>query len=483
MAAWDYDAVILGAGAAGLMAAIHAAERGRRVLLLEKGKKAGVKILMSGGTRCNITHDCDNRGIIAAFGPNGKFLHSALANFGVRETIDFFEAEGVATKIEETGKIFPVSNRAVDVLNALLRRLARTSATLALEEPAREIHPISQPWGQASSLSESLEEPAQEIHPISQPWRQASSLSESLEKPAREIHPISQPWGQASSLSESLEEPAREIQPLVADGFRIVTPKRSITAERVLVTTGGKSFPGCGTTGDGYAFATQFGHTIVPTKPALVPLTVQAEWVAELRGITLPDIGLKVFDESKLLSARRGSMLFAHFGLTGPAPLDVSRAVSSHSTPSKLILEIDLLPEVGEPAFDEFLRVETAASGKKLLAGILAEKLTRRVSDQLLAIAGLPLDRTAAALSKVDRQKLTAAGKRLRVPLRGTLGFEKAEVTSGGVTLDEVDSRTMQSKRTPGLYFAGEVLDLDGWIGGYNFQSAWSTGWLAGKNL
>src|SRR5580700_11343335 len=136
---FDWDAVIVGAGAAGLLAAIRAAERGRRVLLLEKGKKPGVKILISGGTRCNITHDCDARGIVAAFGPNGKFLHSALAALGPRETVALFESEGVATKIEETGKVFPVSNRAVDVLDALLRRLARSGATLSLNEPAREI--------------------------------------------------------------------------------------------------------------------------------------------------------------------------------------------------------------------------------------------------------------------------------------------------------------------------------------------------------
>src|SRR6059058_2514865 len=145
MTVFDYDAIIAGAGAAGLMAAIHAAERGRRVLLLEKGKKPGVKILMSGGTRCNITHDCDARGIVAAFGPNGKFLHSALASLGPRETVAFFESEGVATKIEETGKIFPVSNRAVDVLDALMSRLRRSSATLSLNESAKEI--LTKPGG------------------------------------------------------------------------------------------------------------------------------------------------------------------------------------------------------------------------------------------------------------------------------------------------------------------------------------------------
>jgi predicted Rossmann fold flavoprotein len=409
---FDYDAIIAGAGAAGLMAAIHAAERGRRVLLLEKGKKPGVKILMSGGTRCNITHDCDARGIVEAFGVNGKFLHSALAYLGPRETVAFFNGEGVATKVEETGKIFPVSDRALDVLDALLKRLARSGATLAITEPLKDV----------------------------------------------ELHPEGE--------------------------FRVYTSSRTLTAAHVLITTGGKSYPGCGTTGDGYAIAQKFGHTVVPTRPALVPLTVQPEWIGELRGITIPDVVLRVFPpEGKPLAQRRGSMLFAHFGLSGPAPLDVSRAVSGHPAPATLTLEADFLPNEPEAAFTDFLQTETLASGKKQLAVVLAEKLPRRLADQLLVLCGMPADRKAAALAKADRAKLVAAVKRLRLPLRGTLGFEKAEVTAGGVSLNEVDSRTLRSKLQPGLYFAGEVLDLDGWIGGYNFQSAWSTGWLAGREL
>lgn len=412
MAVFDYDAIICGAGAAGLMAAIHAAERGRRVLLLEKGKKPGVKVLMSGGTRCNITHDCDARGIVEAFGPNGKFLHSALAHLGPRETVQFFNSEGVATKIEETGKIFPVSDRALDVLDALLKRLARSGATLALNEPVKDIEKGTE------------------------------------------------------------------------GGFRVYTPSRTLACEHVLITTGGKSYPGCGTTGDGYALARKFGHTIVGTRPALVPLTVQPEWVGELRGITLPDVSLRVLPpDGKPLAQRRGSMLFAHFGLSGPAPLDVSRAVSGHPEPRALTLEADFLPNEPEAAFDEFLRTESLSSGKKQLAVVLSEKLPRRLADQLLVLCEMPADRKAAALSKADRAKLVASVKRLRLPLKGTLGFEKAEVTAGGVSLGEIDSRTMQSKLQPGLYFAGEVLDLDGWIGGYNFQSAWSTGWLAGREL
>jgi predicted Rossmann fold flavoprotein len=316
----------------------------------------------------------------------------------------------VATKVEETGKIFPVSDRAVDVLDALVKRLRRTGAELALAEPMTGITSIP-------------------------------------------------------------------------GGFSVTTPIRSITCEKVVVTTGGKSYPGCGTTGDGYAFATQFGHTIVPPRPALVPLRVNAPWVADLRGVTLPGVGLKVKGGGKVLAARAGSMLFAHFGLTGPAPLDVSRAVSGHPNPTSLTLELDFLPGESEQSIDEFLRVESVASAKQLLAGVLSRKLTRRLCDQLLLLCGLPVDRTAAALSKADRQKLAAAVKRLAVPLAGTLGFEKAEVTAGGVALGEVDSRTMESKKRPGLHLAGEVLDLDGWIGGYNFQAAWSTGWLAGEHV
>src|SRR5262249_50356641 len=157
------------------------------------------------------------------------------------------------------------------------------------------------------------------------------------------------------------------------------------TAEKVLITTGGRSYPGCGTTGDGYAIAAAFGHTIVPQRPALVPLTVQPAWIGELRGITIPDVNLKVLaSDGKALTARRGSMLFAHFGLSGPAPLDVSRAVSGHPEPTTLTLEVDLLPSEPEQQFDEFLRVETAAHGKQLLAVVLADKLPRRVADQLL---------------------------------------------------------------------------------------------------
>jgi predicted Rossmann fold flavoprotein len=404
------DVVVIGAGAAGLLAAIAAAERGRQTLLLEKNRKPGVKILMSGGTRCNLTHATDNRGIIEAFGPPGRFLHSALAALSVQDTIDLFEAEGVATKVEETGKVFPVSNRAADVLAALLRRLGRSGATLALNSPVLDLQQTE-------------------------------------------------------------------------NGTSVTTPSRVIAASRVILTSGGQSYPGSGTTGDGYGFAARFGHTIVTPRPALAPLTVAEPWVAELRGVTIEDVMLRIVGNENLLASRRGSLLFAHFGLSGPVALDISRVVSGHPQPHTLKLEIDLLPAVPERALDGLLRAETGIAGKRQLAGILAARLPRRLCDTLLPLAGLPVDRKAAALSREERGRLGAVLKRLTIPITGTLGFKKAEVTAGGVDLDEVDSRTMQSKRLPALLIAGEVLDLDGPIGGYNFQAAFSTGWLAGSRV
>jgi predicted flavoprotein YhiN len=435
----NWDVIIIGAGAAGLMAAISAAERGKRTLVLEKNRKPGVKILMSGGTRCNITHATDNRGIVAAYGQPGKFLHSALAAFSVQDTLDFFHAEGVATKAEETGKIFPVSDKAMDVLAALLRRLERSGATFSLGEAVLNIMP-------------------------------SPTMSAAI-------------GGGMTPLTPSPPAPLPLSTGGEGRGLSVETTARTLNAHRIVLTTGGQSYPGSGTTGDGYRFVQQFGHRIVPPRPALVPLTTNVPWVADLRGITMPDVSVRILEQEKSLIQRRGSLLFAHFGLSGPVILDVSRVVSGHAKPHALTLELDPLPSINESDVSDWLRDESLASGKKQLAIVLAQRLPRRLCDVLLAQAGLALDRKAAALTKDERTRLVRGIKHLRIPLTGTLGFKKAEVTAGGIALDEVDSRTMQSKLVPGLYLAGEILDLDGPIGGYNFQAAWSTGWLAGRSV
>ncbi|MGF1579186.1 MAG: NAD(P)/FAD-dependent oxidoreductase [Gemmataceae bacterium] len=406
-----WDVVVIGAGAAGLMAALRAAERGKRTLLLEKNRKAGVKILMSGGTRCNVTHATDNTGIIEAYGgKQGRFLRAALANFTVQDTLDFFHGEGVATKVEETGKIFPVSNKAADVLNALLRRLERSRATLALEEPVGRFE-------------------------------------------QRESH------------------------------FVLNTQLRRVHADKVIVATGGQSYPGSGTTGDGYHFLEQFGHSLVEPRPALVPITVQEKWVGSLRGITLPETIVRLKEQDKRHDQRRGSLLFAHFGLSGPVILDISRHVSGHHNPETLHLLVDLLPHQDEHQLSQFLQNATTKTGKKQLGTVLGDHLPRRLCDEILVQAGLPTDRTCAGLRRIERSAILQNIKSLRLPVAGTLGFKKAEVTAGGIPLNEVNPKTTESRLVKNIYIVGEILDLDGPIGGYNFQAAWSTGWLAGSSV
>lgn len=410
----SFDVIVIGGGAAGLVAAAEAAGRGRRTLLLEKNRRPGVKILMSGGTRCNLTHATDKWGIIRAYGEQGDFLHSALAALSPADLVKLVEDEGVATKVEESGKIFPVSNRATDILDALLRRLNRSGADLSLAEPVLQLERFG-------------------------------------------------------------------------DGFQVVTGRRELTAPSVIVTVGGQSYPGSGTTGDGYAWAAALGHTIVPPRPALVPLTTAATWVHELSGVTIPDVSLRLKlraePKPKPLDERRGSLLFTHFGLSGPVVLDISRAVTALAEPPSADVICDFLPDTNAQQLDGELKQAFAADGKRPVAAIVSERLPRRLVDALIAQIKTPPALRGAECSKTVRAALVAALKSTVIPIAGTRGFAKAEVTAGGVALGEIDSRTMQSKLVSGLYFAGEILDLDGPIGGYNFQAAFSTGVLAGRSV
>ncbi|MAT70464.1 MAG: aminoacetone oxidase family FAD-binding enzyme [Planctomycetaceae bacterium] len=416
-----WDVIVVGAGAAGLVAATRAAERGRRTLLLEKNRKCGAKILMSGGTRCNLTHATDAAGIAAAFGRRqGAFLRSALAAFDPDAVVEMFHAAGVATKVEPGGKVFPASDSAVEVQRALLEMLRTSGAQLRRETPVTGIR---------------------------------------------------------------------------ADGgyWIVSTTGDDATAAAVIVTVGGQSYPGCGTTGDGYGWAKALGHKIIPPRPALAPLASSARWVAELRGVTVPDvqIELRPGDETAPVAAtkrqraertRRGSLLLTHFGLSGPAAMNASGVLTATPHAGAWQAICDFLPAISEEALAAELAAAARNSGRRQVLTWIAERLPRRLATELLAQAQIPPDRAFAELARRERTELVAAVKRTCIPISGSLGFKKAEVTAGGVDLAEVDSRTMQSKLAPGLFFAGEILDVDGPIGGYNFQAAFSTGRLAGES-
>lgn len=408
------------------MAAASAAARGQRVLLLEKNKKLGVKILMSGGTRCNITHNCDVNAIVTAFGRQGKFLHSALSALPPKEVIEKIESQGVATKIESTGKIFPVSNKAIDVRDALVNLALTAGAQIKTEQPVLKIRKIG-------------------------------------------------------------------------DKFQIDTRNDQFECNALIVTTGGKSYPGCGTTGDGYLWAQQLGHSIIDTVPALVPILNDCSWANNLKGITIEHTSVDVWQpqqttgeseeltkserksrKSRSLVNRDGSFLFTHWGFSGPAILDVSRAVARHSNRRSLELICDFHPQLSIGQLEDSLWNKKTKNGKQQTGNLLNELFPKRLAESLIQSANIELQSRNAELSKQQFSALVNQVKRCRFSINGTLGFEKAEVTAGGVNLKEIDSKTMQSKTTRGLFFAGEVLDLDGPIGGFNFQSAFSTGWLAG---
>lgn len=401
----EFDVAVIGAGAAGMFAAAGAASRGRSVLLLEKNRKAGVKILMSGGTRCNLTHATDRRGIADAFGRQGRFLHSPLASLGPEDLIARLEALGVRTKVEATGKVFPASDRALDVQRACLRMVEESGAQVALD---CAVHGLER----------------------------------------------------------------------ADDHYRITTSQAVYTAAQVVLTTGGQSYPGCGTTGDGYAWAKALGHRIVPPRPALAPLTSTAKWVHQLSGLTLPDVSVKaVLPGERAAGPLRGSLLFTHFGLSGPVAMNLSREITERPSAGWTVL-VDLAPDTPEQQVLESLK-----QGGQAVGAVLQGWAPRSLAESLCSLATTAPQTRVAELSRPTRRRLCDLVKQLPTPIAGTLGFKKAEVTAGGVALGEVDSRTMQSKVSPGLYLAGEVLDLDGPIGGYNFQAAFSTGWLAGLSV
>jgi len=407
----DWDVIIVGAGAAGLFAAAAAAARGKRTLVIEKNRKIGVKILMSGGTRCNVTHDCSPRELTKRFAHARKFLEFPVGRLPPEEIVSIVNSEGVATKSESTGKIFPASDSAVDVRDALLARATAAGAQ----------------------------------------FRAGTAV-------------IDVDFGQGR--------------------FACRTESGSVTAGSLILTTGGKSFPGCGTTGDGYAWAEKFGHTVVLPRPALTPLVSQSEWVRRLSGITIETCGgIAIADDGRVVGeAVSSSLLFTHTGFSGPLAMNLSRWFTLSREGRATCLQLDFLPDEKSERFSARIMEHVAGHPKQIVANMPVDPLPRRLLDELLQVAGIPADLKLGELGKKRLAAMVDSIKACRIPVGDTRGFAKAEVTAGGVSLDEVDNRTMQSRLQPGLFLAGEILDFDGPIGGYNFQAAFSTGHLAGQN-
>jgi len=400
-----WDVAVCGAGAAGFMAAIQAARRGRRTVLLEKNQRPGLKILISGGGRCNLTTTRSGSDLEAQYGTaRGRFLRHALRAFPPTALRQLFEDAGVALQEEDLEKVFPVSQQARDVVVALQAMAQRAGVYLRTG---------------------------------------------------------------CAVLGVRAE----------AGAFAIETPQATLRASSVVLATGGLSYSKTGTTGDGYAFCRGLRHTVTDTWPALAPLRVEASWVRELQGIVLHGVDLAVLDGSgRELLRRNRPILFTHRGLSGPAPMDLAGDVEQQR--GAAVIRFDFAPGTTREQLEAEWLEATKARGKARVETLLPGHLPERMRETLVTLAAAT--GTLAGLSRDGRRRLLDLTKDLRVPVPASLGFDHAEVTRGGVPLDEVDARTMQSKCQPGLFVCGELLDVDGPIGGFNFQAAFATGRLAG---
>ncbi|WP_226846690.1 NAD(P)/FAD-dependent oxidoreductase [Dehalogenimonas etheniformans] len=427
--------IVIGGGAAGLIAAGRAAELGASVTLLERMDAPGKKLLITGKGRCNITNTALLKEFLSAFGPNGRFLHGAFHRFFRDELLDFFRRRGVETENERGGRVFPVSDNAADVVNALVSYAKGNGV---------EIRPNSRVVG--------------------------------IER------------GCDGIISVQLE--SCEI----------------LSAKAVILTTGGASYPATGSAGDGFKLARGVGHKINPLYPALVPLVLkETSFAIACQGVALKNIRLTAFACDKvsipevtiehdygrgtgyekpakpIIESRFGEMLFTHFGIGGPITLLMSQAVARALDASPVSISIDLKPALSNKELDTRLQREFAASPKRQLPAILRELLPEKMVEVMAGISGIPLGRTASNFTIENRRSLVRLLKNLTFEIKCTLPLGAAMVTAGGVELTEVDPKTMASKLVPGLYLAGEVLDLDADTGGYNLQAAFSTGWVAGE--
>ncbi len=404
--------IVVGAGAAGLMAAGQAAETGAEVLLLEKMERPGRKLRIAGKGRCNLTNVAPLDDFLAHFGPNGRFLRQAFARFFAPDLVAFFEGLGVRTVTERGGRVFPASGEAQDVVDALVRWVRRCGVTLRPQSPVARL------------------------------------LVED---------------GQMAGVA-------------VADG-------RTYRADAVIVATGGASYPATGSTGDGYRLAEAVGHTIVPIRPALVPLEAAGDVAPRLQGLSLHNVTARLLVDGREQAAGFGEMLFTHFGLSGPIILTLSRqAVDALREGKQVAISIDLKPALDEQTLDARLLRDLDAHGKRHLRTLLKGLLPAKLIPVCLDLVGIPPDKVAHQITAQERARLRAWLKDFGLEVRGHRPLAEAIVTAGGVSLREIEPRTMESRLVEGLYFAGEVLDLDADTGGYNLQAAFSTGWVAGRS-
>jgi len=409
----SYDAVVIGGGPAGMMAAATAGKRGKRVLLLEKNPTLGVKLLITGGGRCNVTNNKpDPRLLAASYGAAGNFLHSTFAQHAVLDTIAYFRALGVEFVEENEGRLFPSTHRAQTIFNALVADIAQAKVVVRCGKVVKNIEPAS------------------------------------------------------------------------SGGFLITMTRGEVVKALVcILATGGKARPETGSTGEGFLWLRALGHTVTEDTLGLVPLKSPDAWVHTLGGVTLPDVGISVCVDREVRVKKRGKLLFTHSGVSGPGVLQLSQQVGMLLPTGTVTLALDLQPELDYANLRVKLQTLLVDESNKKLKNVLSSLVQTALVAPLLTQAEIDGDTPSHSVLRADRDSITRVLKSFRLTISGLHGPDKAVVAGGGVSLTEVDFKTMESRKVPGLYLIGDILNINRPSGGYSLQLCWSTGYVAGSTV
>lgn len=407
-----YDVAIIGGGPAGMMAAGRAGETGKRVILLEKNPTLGVKLLITGGGRCNVTNaELDVRTFLKKYKDSDKFLFSSFSQFSVKDTLEFFNSRGMETKVEAENRVFPVSDSAQSVWDVLIDYLKVNNVEIKTN---------------------------------------ASVIGFDVEN--NHITAIK------------------------------LKNKEKIFAKKIILATGGTSRPETGSTGDGFAWLKEIGHTIIPSDDALVPLSIDDSWVKELSGVTLQNIKLTTFQNNQKQQSHKGKLLFTHFGISGPTVLNMSKDVGELLKYGEVEIRLDLLPDLDHGMMNSRLQELFKLDDKKKIKNSLDSLIPSSLVPVVLKLSNINENKTNNSVTREERLKLIEVIKGITMQVNELLGSDKAIVSSGGVELTEVDFKTMQSKIISNLYLVGDVLNIDRPSGGYSLQLCWTTGFVAGSN-
>lgn len=405
--------IVIGGGPAGMMSAITASQYGNSVTLFEKMRSVGRKLSITGKGRCNITNAIDMSEFMPNIPGNPKFLYSAFSELSNQDVIEFFNRIGVKTKVERGGRVFPVSDNAMEVVDKLKKEMDKCKVKVIVDK----------------------------------------SVTKIVEK-------------------------ENKVVGVIADEF--------YEADKVILATGGKSYPTTGSTGDGYKLAKELGHTVTSLRPSLVPLETYEP--KTLQGLSLKNVEISIISDQKVIYSDFGEMLFTHFGVSGPIILSASaelikiKNIEEKMKNREVKLKIDLKPALSEEKLDERLMRDFQKNSKKQFKNCLNELLPAKMIPYIIAESKIDEKKQIDQLTKVERKKLISLLKGLEFTLKKFRPIEEAIVTSGGISIKEINSKTMESKIVSGLFFAGEVIDVDAYTGGFNLQIAWSTGYVAGKN-